>query len=60
VDPDRYVHVPRGVRAPVTIEERVAKLEQRMGLETDEEIGHRRERDAKIAEDRRTPARDRE
>ena len=51
-DPDRYVHVPRGVRAPVTVEERLAKIEQRLGPETDEEIEHRRERDAKIEERR--------
>jgi hypothetical protein len=51
-DPKRYVHVPRGVRAPVTIEERLAHIERRLGPETPEEIEHRRERDAKIASDR--------
>jgi hypothetical protein len=52
-DPDRYVHVPRGIRAPITVEERLTRLEQRLGPETDEEIDKRRERDGKIAEDRR-------
>jgi hypothetical protein len=52
-DPDRYVHVPRGIAPPVTMEERVARLEQRLGPETPEEIAHRRERDEKIARDAR-------
>jgi hypothetical protein len=51
-DPKRYVHVPRGLRAPVTIDERVTRLEQRLGPETPEEIEHRRERDARIASNR--------
>jgi hypothetical protein len=51
-DPKRYVHVPRGLRAPVTIEERLAKIEQRLGPETPEEIEHRRERDEKLATER--------
>jgi len=45
-DPVRYVLVPRGVRAPVTLEERVALIERRLGPETPEEIKHRQERDA--------------
>lgn len=51
-DPDRYIRVPRGERAPVTVEERLTRLEQRLGPETPEEIERRRERDAKIAKDR--------
>lgn len=51
-DPERYLLVPPGARAPVTLEERVAKLEQRLGPETPEEIAHRRDRDARIAADR--------
>lgn len=45
-DPERYIQVPRGVRAPVTLEERVAHIERRLGPETPEEIEHRNKRDA--------------
>lgn len=52
VDPDRYLIVPATLRAPVTVEERLARLELRLGPETDEEIKKRGERDAKFAADR--------
>ncbi len=48
-DPARYVQVPRGVRAPVTLEERVTLIERRLGPETPEEIEHRNRRDADYA-----------
>jgi hypothetical protein len=51
-DPKRYVHVPRSVREPVTVEERLTRLEQRLGPETPEEIEHRRDRDKKLATER--------
>lgn len=56
VEPERYVLVPRGLRAPVTLEERVARLELRMGPETPDEISARRDRDAKAAEAAARPA----
>lgn len=48
-DPDRYVLVPPGIRAPITLEERVANIERRLGPETPEEIEHRARRDEEIA-----------
>lgn len=49
-DPDRYVHVPRGIRAPVTLDERVARLEQRLGPETAEEVANRKRGDRPVAD----------
>lgn len=47
VSPDRYVIVPlRAVRGPVTLEDRVASIERRLGPETPEEIEARQKRDA--------------
>jgi hypothetical protein len=51
-DPDRFIQVPRHVAPPTTVEERLTRIEQRLGPETPEEIEKRRERDAKIAADR--------
>lgn len=48
-DPDRYVLVPPGVRAPVTLEERVADIERRLGVETPEETAAIAKREADIA-----------
>lgn len=56
VDPARYVIVPAGPRAPLTLEERVAFIERRLGPETPEEIEHRAKRDAEIAERNKAPA----
>jgi hypothetical protein len=50
-DPERFIQVPRHVVPPTTVEERLTRLEQRLGPETAEEIEKRRERDAKIATD---------
>lgn len=50
-DPVRYVAVPRGVRAPVTLEERVAVIERRLGPETPDEIARRNERDARARDE---------
>lgn len=51
-DPDRYLMIPWTLRAPATLDERVARIEQRLGPETNEEIKKRAERDAKFAADR--------
>ncbi len=55
-DPDRYAIVPLGVRVPVTLEERVALIERRLGPETQEELDHRAARDADLAERNKVPA----
>ncbi len=49
-DPERYVIVPAGPRAPLTLEERVAYIERRLGPETQDEIDARAKRDADLAE----------
>lgn len=48
-DPDRYVTIPKPLFVPVTLDERVTRLEQRMGPETVEEIDKRDKRDADAA-----------
>lgn len=49
VDPARYVIIPPAARAPLTLEERVAFIERRLGPETPEEIDRRIKRDADAA-----------
>lgn len=46
-DPDRYVLIPWTLGAPVTLEERVTRLEQRLCPETDEEVKKNADRDAR-------------
>ena len=48
-DPVRYVAIPKPLFVPVTLEDRVTRLEQRMGPETVEEIEKRHKRDADAA-----------
>jgi hypothetical protein len=57
-DPKRYVHVPRGVRSPVTIEERLTSIERRLGPETPEETKKIRERNEKLAAERQAKSKE--
>lgn len=50
-DPERYsIETSRPVLTPLTLEQRIARIEIRLGPETPEEIEHRARRNQEIAE----------
>lgn len=50
-DPERYsIEATRPVLTPLTLEQRVARIENRLGPETPEEIEHRSRRNQELAE----------
>lgn len=51
VDPERYsIEAAQSVHVPLTLEQRLDRIERRLGPETPEEIEHRKRRDQELAD----------